>query len=227
MFDDLTTPHLADACLRIGVEVRCGPPRLAPVAPSMRMAGPVQPVRHNGSVDGFFEAMERAVPGAVLVIDDQARRDRACIGDLTALEARLAGLGGMVVNGSHRDTVELLEIGLPVFSLGPCPTGPLGVEPRPADPFGAVTIGDWTVTGRDFVVGDADGILFLPADQLDRITTAAIEIRDRERRQARSARDGTNLRTQFQFTEYLRRRAEQPGYSFRDHLATIGAAIEV
>ena len=226
MIDDLTTPHMADGCMRVGLEVRCGPQGLAPIARSMRIAGPVHPVRYSGSVDVFLEAIDQSVEGAILVIDDQARRDRACIGDLTALEAQLAGIGGMVVNGSHRDTAELLEIDLPVFSLGSCPTGPLGVDPRPADPFNAATVGNWEVTSADVVVGDADGILFLPADRLDSVRAAAIEVRDTERPQAKTARSGTSLRSQFKFADYLRRRGEQPAYSFRDHLATLGASIE-
>lgn len=46
----LSTPHLADACLRVGVTVRCAPTALRPLIPSMHCAGRVRPVRHSGSV---------------------------------------------------------------------------------------------------------------------------------------------------------------------------------
>ena len=49
----------------------------------------------------------------VLVIDNAGRRDEACVGDLTALEVRLAGLAGMLVWGCHRDGPEIAAIDLP------------------------------------------------------------------------------------------------------------------
>src|SRR5690242_17120903 len=84
----LTTPHLADACLRAGAPVRCGPAGLGPIAPGMRCAGRVRPARHVGSVDVFLEALTGSGRGDVLVIDNAGRLDEACIGDLVALEAK-------------------------------------------------------------------------------------------------------------------------------------------
>ena len=43
-FATLTTAHLADACLRAQVPVRCV--RLHPVVPGSRVAGRVAPARH-------------------------------------------------------------------------------------------------------------------------------------------------------------------------------------
>jgi hypothetical protein len=120
LFQGLTTPHVADACLRSGVEVRCAPSDLRPLRPSFWVAGPVRPARHYGSVDMFLEALEHASPGEVLVIDNAGRRDEACVGDLIALETKLAGLAGMVIWGLHRDTYELVEIGLNL-SRAPAP----------------------------------------------------------------------------------------------------------
>jgi len=52
----------------------------------------------------------------VLVVDNGGRADEACVGDLVVLEAQAAGLGGVVMWGLHRDTPEVTQIGLPVFS---------------------------------------------------------------------------------------------------------------
>jgi regulator of RNase E activity RraA len=114
----LTTPALADACRRVGVEVRTAPEGLRQLIPGTRAAGEVLPVRHAGSVDVFFEAYERSRGGEVMVIDNGGRTDEGCIGDLTVIEAREAGLKGVVVWGHHRDTDELLALGLPVFTYG-------------------------------------------------------------------------------------------------------------
>ena len=123
-FANLTTAHLADACIRARIPVRCAPALLQAVIPGSRLAGRVSPARHAGSVDVFLEAFEGAAPGDVLVVDNGGRLDESCVGDLVALEARAAGLDGIVIWGLHRDTADVRAIGLPVFSLGAIPTGP-------------------------------------------------------------------------------------------------------
>lgn len=222
----VSTAHLADACLVVGIDVRCGPTTLRPVTTHTRFAGPAQPVRHTGSVDVILEAIGRMPPRAVLVIDDDERTDRACIGDLTALEALHAGAAAMVVNGLHRDTHELLDLELPVFSLGASPTGPLEWSPSPPDALERCRLGPWEITRDDIVVGDRDGVILLPSSRLDEIVAAAATIRDRERHQSRLARAGVTLREQFGFDEYLADRARNPNRTFRQHLTERSLSIE-
>lgn len=227
LFDGLTTPHLADACLRKGVDVRCAPARLRPVDPAAaRLAGRVRPVRHYGSVDIFLEALEQAAAGDVLVVDNGGREDEACVGDLVALEVRAAGLAGLVIWGLHRDTVDLRRIGLPVFSLGVIATGPLRLDAREPEALASARVGSWPVTERDLVIGDEDGVLFVPAERAAEIAEAARRIRETEQAQAAKIRAGVTLREQLAFSDYLARRAEKPELTFRQHLRRIGGAVE-
>jgi regulator of RNase E activity RraA len=222
----LTTPHLADACVRAQIPVRCAPAAVRAALPGTRLAGRVLPARHAGSVDVFLEAFQSAAPGDVLVADNGGRLDEACVGDLIALEAQTAGLAGLVIWGLHRDTADLQAIGLPVFSLGALPAGPQRVHPRPPGALDTAVIGEWTVSRDDIVAGDSDGVLFLPASQAAGICALAETVRDTERRQAARIRNGTTLRSQLAFDAYLARRAEDPSLGFREHLRTIGGAIE-
>src|SRR6266540_5905315 len=98
-FADLSTPLLADACVRSDVPLRAAPPGIGAVVPGHRIAGRALPARHYGSVDVFLEAFSRAEQGDVLVIDNGGRSDEACVGDLAVLEAEAAGLAGLVVWG--------------------------------------------------------------------------------------------------------------------------------
>lgn len=225
-FGNLTTAHVADACLRAGVPVRCGPSGLVAVEPGGRVAGRVLPARHVGSVDVFLEAFEAAVAGDVLVVDNQGRLDEACVGDLAVLEASGAGISGIVIWGLHRDTADIRAIGLPVFSLGSLPTGPLRLDARPKDALESAQVGQWTVTPGDLVFGDDDGVLFVPAERAGEILTLAEGIRDTERNQAERIREGVSLREQLGFGGYLAERACRPALTFREHLRAQGGAIE-
>ena len=62
-FAALTTAHLADACIRAQVPVRCASALLRAVVPGSRLAGRVCPARHAGSVDAFLEAFENGSTG--------------------------------------------------------------------------------------------------------------------------------------------------------------------
>jgi regulator of RNase E activity RraA len=226
-FAALSTPLVADACLRAGLPVRCGPAGLASVIPDTRLAGRVLPARHAGSVDVFLEAFSSAQPGDVLVVDNAGRLDEACVGDLTVLDGQAAGVSGVVIWGLHRDTADLLKIGMPVFSLGSIPTGPLRLDPREPDALASARVGDWVVSAADAVFADEDGAVFVPFDRVDEVLDLAAGIAATERRQADLIRRGTTLRDQVRFGDYLTARAANPELSFRDHLKAVGGAIEV
>jgi len=74
-FSNLSTPLIADACLRVKVPLRVAPSTMRPLVLGMRIAGRVLPARHRGSVDVFLEAMGRALPLDVLVVDNEGRSD--------------------------------------------------------------------------------------------------------------------------------------------------------
>lgn len=222
----ITTAHLADACMQLGLEPRCAPHALRPVTSLCRFVGLAQPVRHSGSVDVILEAIDVMAKGSVLVVDDEARVDRACIGDLTVLEAALAGASAMAVNGLHRDTAQLRDIGLPVFSLGSSPSGPLSWSAPPEDALRFAHLGPWRVTAADLVIGDEDGVLLVPQVRAEEVFRVAKTVGETERYQAEEMKSGRTLRSQFDFDSYLDQRKADPAWTFRRHLAERSASIE-
>jgi 4-hydroxy-4-methyl-2-oxoglutarate aldolase len=225
-FAELSTPLVTDAALRLTVPVRIAPSRIRPVVARSRLAGRALPVKHFGSVDVFLEAMGNANAGDVLVIDNAGRTDEGCIGDLTALEAKASKLAGIVVWGTHRDTPELKQIGLPIFSYGSWPSGPQRLDPRSDDALRGAKFGDFEVTNTDVVFADDDGCVFVDLKSIEQILKSARDIWETERRQAAWIKSGRTLREQLKFDEFLKKRSAKPKHTFREHLREIGGAIE-
>ncbi len=225
--EDLSTPHLADGCMATGYPIRSAPAGIQALRPGQRIAGRAQPVRHVGSIDIFFEAIDQMPGSAVLVVDNDGRMDEACIGDIVLLEAKAAGATGFVLWGLHRDSAELRQIDFPVFSLGSLPNGPQRLHARPVDAFERAIVGAQVVTPRDIVIGDTNGVLFIAEDKLEQIVSAAKVYRDTEARQLSAMRDGRSFRDLIRFPDYLAKRKVDPSYGLRVHLKAIAGAGEV
>ena len=226
VFSRLSAAAVADAMVRLQIPIRLAPEGIRPMTGADRLCGPVRPARHVGSVDVFLEAIHSAVPGDVLVVDNGGRTDEGCVGDLVTIEAQVHGLAGCVIWGVCRDVEELRRLGLPVFSYGTCPAGPRRLDSRHPDALSSAYVGDHLIGADDVAVGDVDGVLFVPRQQIDAVLEEAVLITERERLQARKVHGGIPLWHQFQFEDYQRTRSSDSSYTFREHLRAVGGAVE-
>ena len=134
--------------------------RIAALRPSMKVAGTAFTVEvRPGDNLMIHAAMSLAKPGDVLVIDGKGDQTAALMGTIMMTACRQLGIAGVVVDAAVRDSLEIEEMGFPVFSVGTNPNGPTKqVGGRIGHP---VSVGGVTVHPGDLVVGDADGVVVI------------------------------------------------------------------
>ncbi len=145
------------------------PPAIKAIAPGTRLAGPVWTV--SGHIDrtrsrhetllGWCTLLARAPSGHVIVCQPH-NHEVALMGELSAQTLQARGVLGYVVDGGSRDTDLVLEQGFPVFCsfLTPSDIVERWIPDRYGEP---VTIGTVTVSTGDYLLGDRDGVVIIPA----------------------------------------------------------------
>lgn len=131
--------------------------RIAPLAPSMRFAGPAITVEvRPGDNLMIHAAMAIAQPGDVIVVDGKGDLSSALMGEIMSQQCVALGVVAVVIDGAVRDSEAIRELGFPMFAAGLNPNGPTkSVSGRLNHP---VSIGGVSVSPGDLVVGDADGV---------------------------------------------------------------------
>jgi len=161
---------LHEAAGRIGAL----PSAIKPISPAMRLAGPALTLRVP-PLDNLWihRALYRARPGDILVVDTGGGREGGYWGDILNEAAVAHGLGGLVIDGGVRDSSRLMEMPLPVFADRICIRGTLKGFTVPGQCGVPVRIGDVLINPGDMIMGDADGVVALPADRIEEILAAA------------------------------------------------------
>lgn len=131
--------------------------RIAPLAPSMRFAGPAITVEvRPGDNLMIHAAMAVAQPGDVIVVDGKGDVSSALMGEIMSQQCVALGVVAVVIDGAVRDSEAIRELGFPMFAAGLNPNGPTkSVSGRLNHP---ISIGGVSVSPGDLVVGDADGV---------------------------------------------------------------------
>jgi regulator of RNase E activity RraA len=131
--------------------------RIAPLAPSMKFAGPAITVEvRPGDNLMIHAAMAIAKPGDVIVVDGKGDLSSALMGEIMSQQCVALGIVAVVIDGAVRDSEAIRELGFPMFAAGLNPNGPTkSVSGRLNHP---ISIGGVSVSPGDLVVGDADGV---------------------------------------------------------------------
>lgn len=138
--------------------------RIAPLAPSMRFAGPALTVEvRPGDNLMIHAALAIAKPGDVIVVDGKGDLTSALMGEIMCQQAVALGVAAVVIDGAVRDSEAIRELGFPMYAAGLNPNGPTkSVSGRLNHP---VSIGGVSIKAGDLVVGDADGVTVIEREK--------------------------------------------------------------
>jgi 4-hydroxy-4-methyl-2-oxoglutarate aldolase len=146
------------------------PPRLRAVWRGARLAAPAYTAEcPDGDNLALHVAVARAPAGSALV--GVAADGLGNWGEVLTTGAQARGLAGLVLDGGVRDTAALEAHGWPVFATAVALPGAGKVGPGTVG--GPVEVGGVPVHNGDWVVGDSDGVVVIPADRLDDVLVAA------------------------------------------------------
>lgn len=126
------------------------------------LCGPAVTVRvRPGDNLMIHKALMMVQPGDVLVIDGGGDVSQALVGGLMRTTCVARKLAGLVIDGAIRDLCEWAEEGMPIFARGHTHRGPS--KDGPGEINVPVSCAGMAVLPGDLIVGDADGVIAVPA----------------------------------------------------------------
>ena len=147
---------------------------IKPLVSGMRVCGPAVTVLTRPG-DALFvqKVADVAQPGDVIVCDAGGGREASVIGERIGFYMQSRGIAGFVVDGAVRDKPGLVELAFPTFARGVTPRiyGSLG----PGAINVPVQCGGVPVNPGDLILGDDDGMVIVPREDVARVLALADE----------------------------------------------------
>jgi regulator of RNase E activity RraA len=186
-FARLPVANVSDSMSRL----TAGGARLRPMHGGGGMAGPALTVKApSGDNLMFHKAIALAQPGDVIVVEAGGDLTNALMGEMMLMQIARREVAGVVINGAIRDAAYIRGQKLPVFAAGVTHRGPY--KSGPGEINVPVAIDGMVIAPGDLVLGDDDGVLCVPFDQVEEVLKAATAKYDAEQRQMANIKAGTH-----------------------------------
>jgi regulator of RNase E activity RraA len=177
----LSSAVLADVLDALGHRTSAMPASLRPLRPEWKIFGraatlsavtvAAEPARPYEIELASVDALR---PGDVLVATTNGDRSSALWGELLSTACRAHGALGAVIDGLTRDAAKIIAMNFPVFAAG---FSPLDSKGR-LDGIShgqAIRVGECVVQPGDWIIGDIDGVVAIPASLAEQAFTRALE----------------------------------------------------
>lgn len=189
-FSELPVAVVSDSMSR----VFAGGSNLRPMHRDGSMAGVALTVRTRpGDNLMLHKAIDMAQPGDVIVCDAGGDTTNALMGELMLAYAVKKGVAGFVLNGALRDLDGFRKTNLPTFAAGVTHRGPY--KNGPGEINTPINLGGMVIEPGDLILGDSDGLLAVPFDDVTRVLEAARAKYAAEEQQMAAIHAGRNDRS--------------------------------
>ena len=121
------------------------------------------------------KAIEDCPPGAVLVMDSRKDARAASAGAILVTRLMKRGVAGVVTDGGFRDSGEIAKLGFPAYHHRPSAPTNLTLH-QAIDVNVPIGCGDAPVFPGDVILGDADGVIVIPAHLAEEIADETFEM---------------------------------------------------
>ncbi len=167
-FATLPVANVSDSMSRLAA----GGARLRPMHRGATLAGPALTVKAPpGDNLMLHKAIGLAAPGDVIVVDAGGDLTNALMGEMMLMQMEKRGVAGIVVNGAIRDAGYIRAHDFPVFAAGVTHRGPY--KNGPGEINVPVAIDGMVIAPGDLMLGDEDGVLCVPFDDVAAVADAA------------------------------------------------------
>jgi len=146
------------------------------------------------------KAVNECPPGAVLVMDSRKDARAASAGGILVTRLMQRGVAGVVTDGGLRDSAEIANLDIPSYHSRPSAPTNLTLH-HAIDINVPIGCGDAPVFPGDVIVGDADGVIVIPAHLADELATEATEMTAYEDFVTERVREGQDTRGLYPATE--------------------------
>ena len=121
------------------------------------------------------KAVEDCPAGAVMVIDSRRNARAASAGSILVARLMVRGAAGIVTDGGFRDSPDIAALGFPAYHHRPASPTNL-TQHQAIDIDVPIGCGDAPVFPGDVIVGDAEGVVVLPAQLAAELADEAMEM---------------------------------------------------
>jgi len=188
-FRGAQTSHLADAMEGRGMLDA----RIKPLDRSRASfaAAAVTAYAYPADTLAVFGALHEAQAGDAIIVACDGFLAAALVGDIMTGMMHNKGVVGFVTDGVVRDSAGILAIGMPVFSAGVNSNS--GAMAGPGTVGVPITLGGMHVRPGDILVGDADGVVVVPAERAEQVLATLERVRAAEAVTEARVREGLTM----------------------------------
>jgi 4-hydroxy-4-methyl-2-oxoglutarate aldolase len=177
--------------------------RIKPIDRSMSFCGPALTVSCAPRDNLMLQvAIHYAEPGDVVLVAAGEFEEAGTFGDVLGNAMKAKGIAAMVTDSGVRDTQDLIELGLPVFS------GSVSIKGTVKETIGPINhpiiFGDEIIYPGDILRGDADGVVVVRKDEVEDVIRLSQERDDAERDLIRRYHEGGTTIELCNLTEVLK-----------------------